>query len=57
VSSVDVDPQIRATFGIAGQAPTDPASAAFADYYGNYHGSYEPPFCHAAARTVFEAVR
>ena len=57
MSSVDVDPQIRATFGIAGQAPTDPASAAFADYYGNYHGSYEPPFCHAAARTVFEAVR
>jgi uncharacterized protein with PQ loop repeat len=57
VSSVDVDPMIRATFGVNGQAPTDPASAAFATYYGNYHGSYEPPFCHAQARAVFDAVR
>jgi pimeloyl-ACP methyl ester carboxylesterase len=57
VSSVDVDPQVRATFGIEGLAPTDPASPAFATYYGSYHGSYVPPFCHAAARAVFEAVR
>lgn len=57
VTSVDVDPQIRATYGVNGQAPTDPASADFARYYGNYHGTYEPPFCYAAARTLFDAVR
>ena len=57
VSTVDVDPQIRAVYGTGGAAPTDPASAAFATYYGNYHGTYEPPFCHAAARTVFDAVK
>ena len=57
VSSVDVDAAIQATFGVGGKAPTDPGSAAFATYYGNYHGTYEPPFCHAQARAVFEAVR
>ena len=57
VTSVDVDPMIRAAFGVNGQAPTDPASAAFATYYGNYHGTYEPPFCHAQARAVFETVK
>ncbi|WP_298930476.1 lipase family protein [uncultured Ramlibacter sp.] len=57
VSSVDVDTMIRATYGINGQAPTDPSSAAFATYYGAYHGSYEPPFCHAAARAVFDAAK
>ena len=57
VTSVDVDPSIRAVFGIAGAAPTDPASPEFAAYYGNYHGAYEPPFCHAQARAVFDTVK
>ena len=53
-TSVDVDDAIAATFG---PAPTDPTSAAYATYYGNYHGSYEPPFCLAAARGLFNQVR
>ncbi|MEY2951954.1 MAG: hypothetical protein RLZZ401_41, partial [Pseudomonadota bacterium] len=57
VSSVDVDPYIQATYGIAGKAPTDPASAAFATYYGSYHGSYEPPFCHAQAKALFDLLK
>jgi pimeloyl-ACP methyl ester carboxylesterase len=57
VTSVDVDPYIRATYGLAGAAPTDPTSAAFATYYGNYHGSYEPPFCHAQARALFDMLK
>ena len=54
VSTVDVDPQIRAVYGAP---PTDPTSAAYATYYGNYHGTYEPPFCHAAAKALFDTVR
>ncbi|MEP6790077.1 MAG: lipase family protein [Ramlibacter sp.] len=57
VTSVDVDPQVRAAFGINGAAPTDPTSAAFATYYGSYHGTYEPPFCHAQARAVFDTLK
>ena len=57
VTSVDVDPAIRATFGIGGAAPTDPASAAFANYYGSYHGAYEPPFCHLQARALFDTLK
>lgn len=57
VTSVDVDAAIQATFGPGGKAPTDPASAEFAAYYGAYHGTYEPPFCHAQARAVFDAVK
>jgi pimeloyl-ACP methyl ester carboxylesterase len=57
VTSVDVDPSIRAAFGVGGAAPTDPTSAAFATYYGNYHGSYEPPFCHAQARALFDTLK
>ena len=57
VQSVDVDPMIQATFGPNGQAPTDPTSQEFADYYGAYHGTYEPVFCLAAARNLFEQVR
>lgn len=57
VTSVDVDPAIRATFAPGGVAPTDPASAAFATYYGSYHGTYEPPFCHLQARTLFNSLR
>ncbi|HEY0887527.1 MAG TPA: lipase family protein [Ramlibacter sp.] len=57
VTSVDVDPMVRAAFGVNGQPPTDPASAAFATYYENYHGTYEPPLCHAQARALFNSVR
>ncbi len=54
VSSVDVDAFVQATYGPGGVAPTDPTSAAFATYYGNYHGAYEPPFCHAQAKALFD---
>lgn len=57
VSTVDVDGLVQATYGPGGKAPTDPTSAAFATYYGAYHGSYEPPFCHAAARKLFDSVK
>ena len=57
VVSVDVDAQVQATFGPGGAAPTDPTSAAYATYYGNYHGSYEPPFCHAQAKALFDSVK
>ena len=56
-TSVDVDADIQATFGPGGVAPTDPTSAAFATYYGSYHGTYEPPFCHARAKAFFDTVR
>jgi pimeloyl-ACP methyl ester carboxylesterase len=57
VSAVDVDPFVQATFGPGGMAPTDPTSQAFATYYSNYHGSYEPPFCHAQAKALFDTVK
>lgn len=57
VVSVDVDAQVQAIYGPGGAAPTDPASAAFATYYGNYHGSYEPPLCHAQAKAFFDKAR
>ena len=57
VSSVDVDAFIQATFAPGGVAPTNPASAEFATYYGNYHGTYEPPFCHLQARALFNTLR
>jgi pimeloyl-ACP methyl ester carboxylesterase len=57
VTSVDVDATIQAVYGVAGKAPTDPTSAAFATYYGNYHGSYEPPFCHQRAKLLFDTVK
>jgi hypothetical protein len=57
VMSVDVDPLVRATYGINGAAPTDPTSPAFATYYGSYHGSYEPPFCLAQAKGWFDTVK
>lgn len=56
VISVDVDGAIQAAFGPGGAAPTDPTSAAFATYYGSYHGTYEPPFCHAQARAAFDII-
>ncbi|MEO5669302.1 MAG: lipase family protein [Ramlibacter sp.] len=57
VTSAEVDPLIQATFGPGGHAPTDPTSAAFATYYGAYHGTYEPPFCHLQARAIFNTVK
>ncbi|VWX59824.1 conserved hypothetical protein [Burkholderiales bacterium 8X] len=57
VSTVDVDAQIQATYGPGGKAPTDPTSAAYATYYGAYHGTYEPPFCHVRARALFDSVK
>ncbi len=57
VSTVDVDPFIKAAYGVNGQAPTDPASEAFATYYGNYHGSYAVGFCYVQARAFFDAKR
>ena len=57
VTTVDVDASVQAVYGPGGKAPTDPTTAAFATYYGNYHGSYEPPFCHVAARATFDLVK
>ena len=57
VTSVDVAPQVQAPYGSGGVAPTDPASAAFATYYGSCHGSYQPPFCHAQARAMFDTLK
>jgi pimeloyl-ACP methyl ester carboxylesterase len=57
VTSVDVDPAVQAAFGVGGTAPTDPTSAAFATYYANYHGTYEPPLCEAQARALFNTFR
>ncbi len=57
VSAVDVDPQVQAAFGPGGAAPTDPSAPEFATYYGSYHGSYVPPFCHARARALFDTLR
>ncbi len=57
VTTVDVDAAVQAAFGPGGRAPTDPTSAAFATYYGAYHGTYVPPLCHAQARAVFDTVK
>jgi hypothetical protein len=54
VKSVDVDGQVQYVYGVEGKAPTDPTSPAFAAYYGSYHGSYEPPFCHAQGKALFD---
>ena len=57
VSTVDVDAQVQAVFGVGGAAPTDPTSPAFGQYYGSYHGTYVPPFCHAQAKAFFDTVK
>ena len=54
VTTVDVDAMIQSAYGVNHAAPTDPASDAFATYYGNYHGTYEPPFCHGSAKAFFD---
>ena len=50
VTSVDVDPQIRAIYG----PPPAPGTAAFTTYYGSYHGGFEPPLCALQARMFFD---
>ena len=50
VQSVDVDATIQAVYGT--ELATNPMA-----YYGNYHGTYEPPFCHAAAKSLFDSVK
>ncbi|VTU41012.1 Secretory lipase [Variovorax sp. PBS-H4] len=57
VTTVDVDAQVQATYGPGGKAPTDPTTADYATYFGAYHGTYEPPFCHARARALFDTVK
>jgi pimeloyl-ACP methyl ester carboxylesterase len=49
VTSVNVDASVQAVYGAVLAA--DPAT-----YYGNYHGTYEPPFCHANGRGLFDMV-
>jgi pimeloyl-ACP methyl ester carboxylesterase len=46
VLSVDVDSTVQQFYG--GVLSSNPAT-----YYGNYHGTYEPPLCHQAARAFF----
>lgn len=50
VTSVDVDPLISATYGAI--KSSNPVT-----YYSNYHGTYEPPFCHAQAKALFDKVK
>jgi len=40
-----------------GARATPPARAAFGTHSGNCHGTYEPLFCHAQARSLFDTVR
>lgn len=49
VVTVDVDPYVQAVYGAV-------LSSSPATYYGNYHGTYEPPFCHAQAKGMFDLV-
>jgi hypothetical protein len=57
VTAVDVDAAIQQAFAPGGVAPTDPTTEAYATYYGNYHGTYAPAFCHAQTRAFFNTVR
>ena len=57
VSTVDVDASVQYVYGPGHVAPTDPTTPAFATYYGSYHGTYEPPFCHASAKALFDLVK
>ena len=50
VTSVDVNPSIEYVYAAV-------KTASLATFYGNYHGTYEPPFCHQQARIVFDALR
>lgn len=57
VTSVDVDASVQAAYGPNGKAPTDPSSAEFATYYGNYHDAYETPLCLAQSKLFFDSVK
>lgn len=50
VSTVDVDATIQAVYGAV-------LTSSPATYFGNYHGTYEPPFCAAQARALFDTVK
>lgn len=50
VTSVDVDATIQAIYGAV-------LASSPATYYGNYHGTYEPPLCAAQARAFFNTVK
>lgn len=50
VTSVDVNAYIEGVYGAV-------KTSAPATYYGNYHGSYEPPFCHAQALGLFNLLK
>ena len=49
VTVVDVDPTILYLYGSL--LMTDPAT-----YYGNYHGTYEPPLCAQQAKKSFDRI-
>ena len=50
VTSVDVNPYIEGVYGAL-------KTSAPATFYGNYHGTYEPPFCHAQALGLFNLLK
>ena len=50
VTSVDVHPAIVATYGPVTQDNV-------VSFYSSYHGTYEPPFCHAQAKVLFDQVK
>ena len=50
VSSVDVDSAIQATYGAV-------LASSPATYFASYHGTYEPPFCHAQAKALFDTLK
>ena len=49
IISVDVDSSVQYFYGAV--LANDPVT-----YYGRYHGTYEPPFCHAHAKGLFDTV-
>jgi hypothetical protein len=49
IAIVDADPTIKQVYGCV--LASNPAT-----YYGSYHGTYEPPFCHQVAKALFDQV-
>lgn len=45
VTTVDVDVYVRAVYG---------TPETNSDFYANYHGTYEPPFCHVQGKALFD---
>ena len=56
VTSVDVNPIILSVPTYANLKANDPFGPVDG-YYAKYHGTIEPPFCHAQARTLFNSVK